>query len=39
MVHAPFGDLKESGIGKEGDHQGLAGFLDEKYLLISFKQR
>ncbi|HEY3365776.1 MAG TPA: NAD-dependent succinate-semialdehyde dehydrogenase [Symbiobacteriaceae bacterium] len=34
VAHAPFGGLKESGIGKEGGHQGLAEFLDEKYLSI-----
>lgn len=34
VAHAPFGGLKESGVGKEGGHQGLAEFLEEKYLSI-----
>lgn len=34
-VQAPFGGLKESGVGREGGHQGLAGFLEEKYLSIN----
>lgn len=33
-VQAPFGGMKESGTGREGGHQGLAGFLEEKYLSI-----
>ena len=31
---APFGGVKESGIGKEGGRQGLSEYLDEKYLCI-----
>jgi succinate-semialdehyde dehydrogenase/glutarate-semialdehyde dehydrogenase len=34
VAHAPFGGLKESGLGKEGGHQGLAEFMDEKYLSL-----
>ena len=33
-VQAPFGGMKESGLGREGGHQGLAGFLEEKFLSI-----
>ena len=31
---APFGGVKESGIGKEGGRQGLSEYIDEKYLCI-----
>jgi succinate-semialdehyde dehydrogenase / glutarate-semialdehyde dehydrogenase len=33
-VQAPFGGMKESGIGREGGHQGLAEYLEEKYISI-----
>lgn len=33
-VQAPFGGMKESGVGREGGHQGLSGFLEEKFLSI-----
>ena len=33
-VQAPFGGMKESGIGREGEHQGMVGFLEEKFLSI-----
>lgn len=33
-VQAPFGGWKESGIGREGGHQGIEGFLEEKYMSI-----
>jgi succinate-semialdehyde dehydrogenase/glutarate-semialdehyde dehydrogenase len=33
-VEAPFGGLKESGIGKEGGHQGIEDYLDSKYVCI-----
>jgi len=33
-VEAPFGGLKESGIGKEGGHQGIEDYLDAKYVCI-----
>lgn len=31
-VEAPFGGLKESGVGKEGGHQGIEDYLDSKYV-------
>ena len=34
-VEAPFGGLKESGIGKEGGSQGLEDYLDTKYTAIA----
>lgn len=33
-VQAPFGGMKESGIGREGGHQGIEGFLEDKYMSI-----
>jgi len=34
-VQAPFGGMKESGLGREGGHQGIEGFLEEKFLSIN----
>jgi succinate-semialdehyde dehydrogenase/glutarate-semialdehyde dehydrogenase len=34
-VEAPFGGLKESGIGKEGGSQGLEDYLDTKYTAMA----
>ncbi|MGO2477314.1 MAG: NAD-dependent succinate-semialdehyde dehydrogenase [Pseudoalteromonas sp.] len=31
---APFGGMKQSGLGREGGHQGLDEYLEEKYLCI-----
>jgi succinate-semialdehyde dehydrogenase / glutarate-semialdehyde dehydrogenase len=33
-VQAPFGGMKESGLGREGGHQGIAEYLEEKYVSI-----
>jgi succinate-semialdehyde dehydrogenase/glutarate-semialdehyde dehydrogenase len=33
-VEAPFGGVKESGIGKEGGHQGIEDYLDTKYACL-----
>ncbi|GLQ17089.1 NAD-dependent succinate-semialdehyde dehydrogenase [Maritalea porphyrae] len=34
-VEAPFGGLKESGLGKEGGSQGLSDYLDTKYMCLA----
>jgi succinate-semialdehyde dehydrogenase/glutarate-semialdehyde dehydrogenase len=34
IAQAPFGGLKESGIGREGGHQGLEEYLEVKYVSI-----
>ena len=31
---APFGGMKESGIGREGSHHGIEEFLEIKYMLM-----
>ena len=31
---APFGGFKESGIGREGGHQGIDEYLETKYVAI-----
>ncbi len=33
-VEAPFGGVKESGMGKEGGHQGIEDYLDTKYVCL-----
>ncbi len=33
-VEAPFGGIKESGVGREGGHQGIDDYLDTKYVCI-----
>ncbi|USC85963.1 NAD-dependent succinate-semialdehyde dehydrogenase [Staphylococcus xylosus] len=39
VPQAPFGGIKESGMGREGSHFGLDGFLELKYISLSlFKQ-
>lgn len=35
-VEAPFGGVKESGLGKEGGSQGLDDYLDTKYTAVDF---
>lgn len=34
-VEAPFGGVKSSGLGREGAHQGLSEFMEEKYLCMA----
>lgn len=33
-VEAPFGGFKESGVGREGGHQGIQDYLEEKYICL-----
>ena len=33
---APFGGVKQSGIGREGAHEGLMAFLETKYIAASW---
>ncbi|NBJ68244.1 MULTISPECIES: NAD-dependent succinate-semialdehyde dehydrogenase [Clostridia] len=33
-AHAPFGGMKESGIGREGGHEGIEPYLETKYVSI-----
>ena len=34
-AEAPFGGVKMSGLGREGAHQGLADFMEEKYICMA----
>lgn len=34
VVQAPFGGVKESGMGREGGYEGVLGFLETKYVSI-----
>ena len=36
---APFGGVKESGIGREGSHHGIDEFLEVKYLCVGAVDR
>jgi len=33
-VEAPFGGVKQSGLGREGSHYGLDDYLEVKYVLM-----
>lgn len=34
VAQAPFGGMKESGFGREGGHQGIRDYLEEKYISL-----
>ncbi len=38
VVQSPFGGVKESGMGKEGGHHGIEGYLEEKLVSIKYKK-
>ena len=33
---APFGGMKQSGLGREGGHEGLMEFLDTQYVSVTW---
>ena len=33
---APFGGVKESGLGREGSSAGLAEYLEQKYIFLNY---
>ena len=33
---APFGGMKQSGIGREGGHDGLLEFMEKKYVAVEW---
>lgn len=37
VAQAPFGGMKESGLGREGGHHGLEEFLETKYVSLNLK--
>ncbi len=34
VVSSPFGGMKESGVGREGSHEGLAEYLETKFVTV-----
>jgi succinate-semialdehyde dehydrogenase/glutarate-semialdehyde dehydrogenase len=34
---APFGGVKQSGLGREGSHEGMMEFLETKYIAVDWK--
>jgi succinate-semialdehyde dehydrogenase/glutarate-semialdehyde dehydrogenase len=36
-AQAPFGGMKESGLGREGSHEGLEAYLETKYIALSLQ--
>ena len=34
-AQAPFGGIKESGLGREGSHHGIEEYLDLKYVMTT----
>lgn len=36
VAQAPFGGVKESGLGREGGHYGMDEYLEVKYMSIGF---
>ena len=33
---APFGGVKQSGVGREGAHEGMLEFLEKKYIAVEW---
>lgn len=38
VSHAPFGGIKESGIGREGGPEGIEEFLEDKFISVRYKK-
>ena len=36
-AQAPFGGMKESGVGREGGHEGMDAFLETQYVSIGIE--
>ncbi|WP_294001501.1 aldehyde dehydrogenase family protein, partial [Sphaerotilus sp.] len=35
VAEVPFGGIKQSGLGREGSHQGIEDYVETKYLCIA----